>query len=176
MARDGDLLIAPPSLSHSTFAGTVIILARSEPAMGFVLNRTSGTVLNRIAPTVEQHGHSEIYWGGPVNTHTVWMLHSTDWRMHNSVDVNSQWAVTSNIQMFDRVNQVGWPQYWRVFAGCAVWQEGQLTREIEQLSSRDQGWLVAHAPPADQLLDTPHRDLWQASCEWAKIQAVAQWF
>lgn len=172
----GDLLIAPPSLSHSQFAGAVILLARGEPGMGFVLNRATTTELQRIAPLVTQHGHCEIYWGGPINTHTVWMLHSSDWSLHNTVEINSQWSVTSNMQMFDHVNHLGWPRHWRVFAGCSVWKAGQLQQEIDQLSSRDQGWLVAHAPSADQLLSTPHRDLWQASCEWAKTQAVAQWF
>ena len=172
----GDLLVAPPSLSHSEFAGSVVMMVSREPTMGFVLNQTTGTELKRIAPTLTQLSHREIYWGGPVNTATIWMLHTADWSMHNTVRMNDQWAVTSNQLMFEHVTQQGWPQYWRVFAGCSVWAPGQLEREVDQLSSRDQGWLVAHAPEPKTLLATNPRNLWQASCEWAKTQAVAQWF
>jgi putative AlgH/UPF0301 family transcriptional regulator len=173
----GDLLIAPPALNVSDFAGSVIMLVSVAPTMGFVLNHPSGVALSRIAPAITHYMDTEIYWGGPVNSTTVWMLHSNDWRMHNSVAVTDYWSVTSNIQMFDRLSQGEWPERWRVFSGCSVWARDQLTREIDQLTvgRRCQGWLTAREPRPEFVMDVEPSELWQQGTELSKAQAVSSW-
>jgi len=173
----GDLLIAPPTLTGTAYAGAVIMLASTNPTMGFVLNRPTGTPLSRIAPKLEQYMDTDIYWGGPVNVATIWMLHTNDWSMRNSVEISADMSVTSNMAMFDRLANGDWPEYWRVFAGSSVWTEGQLESEIIQLTDkpRSQGWLTAHTPDPHSILGVEHRDLWQIGCELAKEQAVSQW-
>lgn len=174
----GDLLVAPPSLNASTFSGSVVLLCSTNPTMGLVLNHPTGTPLSRIAPDIEEYMDTEIYWGGPVNVNTIWMLHTQDWSMHNTVDINTHWSVTSNQRMFNKLAQGEWPEYWRVFAGSSVWAPGQLEQEVQQLGQgpRAQGWLTAHSPQPESVLGTDYHELWQAGCEWVKNQAVAQWF
>jgi putative AlgH/UPF0301 family transcriptional regulator len=173
----GDLLIAPPALNVSDFAGSVILLINTLPAQGFVLNHPSGIALSRVAHEIETYMDSEIYWGGPVNSTTLWMLHSRDWTMHNTLPVTDYWSITSNLHMFDELALGNWPQRWRVFSGCCVWAPGQLDREIDQLTAghRCQGWLTARNPEHRLITDIDHSELWQTATELSKHQAVATW-
>jgi len=174
----GDLLIAPPSLRSSVWAGSVIMLTHQYPFQGLMLNKPTTVTTSKIAPEIEDYMDDDIYWGGPVDPAQIWMLHTRDWSMHNTEAVNRDWAITSNQRMFTALGQGQWPRYWRVFAGVSVWAPGQLEQEIQgtQPGPYSQGWLTLHQPPTDFIFTCPDSDLWQQATELSKQQAVSAWF
>lgn len=171
----GDLIIAPPTLTSNPFSGAVIMLAGIDPTFGFVVNKPASTPLKSIAPSLPGNLNAEVFWGGPVNSHTVWILHSKDWRMHNTVDISEYWALTTNINMFSVIADGYVPAHWRIFVGFSTWGPGQLAYEIDNLT-QSQGWIIAPNPPAFFVTTEKSKDLWQASIEISKTRAVDSWF
>jgi len=173
----GDLLIAPPSLRVTAWAGSVIMLTNTHPYQGLVINKPTDIPVSRITPGIESYMDTDIHWGGPVNLTTVWMLHSPDWEMYNTYPVGQHWAVTSNQHMFERVAQGDWPEHWRVCSGCSQWAPGQLEQEIDQVGQGmySQGWLTLHQPSPEFVFEHDSSDLWQAAIDQCRQQAVSAW-
>jgi putative transcriptional regulator len=177
----GMLLIAPPNMPDPRFKQSVILITQHG------INGTQGLCLNRPAPNtvntlIEPLGHKleddqQIYWGGPVATTTLWLLHENTWTSENTMEVNDDWALTSSLQMFDQIT-VDPPRQQRYCIGLSSWAPGQLEAEIvgQQPWHREASWLVAHSPAPADLFQIPTRDLWAFCCEISAKEAVANWF
>jgi putative transcriptional regulator len=118
-----------------------------------------------------------VYWGGPVNTHSLWMLHSTDWQCAHSQELSESWAVTSHARMLDQLTEPGGPRYSRFMLGHAVWAPGQLQAELEggQGWSQSQSWLTADNLGVEWLLEQSVEDLWNNTITISGHQAVDSW-
>lgn len=158
----GNLIIAPPSLTSTNFAKSVIMLLGRQPTLGFVLNKPSNILISSIFQDIPASMDDNIFWGGSENTNTVWILHTKDWRMYNTTDITDEWCVTSNIDMFSIIAKYTQPMYWRVFVGCTIWKTGQLELEIEQIEvdTTSQGWMIAPTQSAEFIMDCSYSDLW----------------
>ena len=101
----GDLLVAPPAIIDSRFDKTVLFLTHynSRGAFALCLNRLSDHTVNDILEPLDIHLTEDwpLYWGGPVQPNTIWMLHDPVWSVENTLPVNEHWSVTSHSQMFD---------------------------------------------------------------------------
>lgn len=174
----GDLLIAPPTVTSGAWAGTVIMLTHQHPWQGVTVNRSTDVAVSQLAPVIQHHQDDDVYWGGPVNSHTVFMLHTADWHLHNTVSINTQFRITTNQRMFQALSQGLWPGHWRVCVGQAQWAPGQLEQEIHALGQapRNQGWLVLSQPLVSTVFEHPVSALWQHAIDQCRSQAVAQWF
>lgn len=174
----GDLLIAPPSIRDPRFAKAVIMIAHDgEGTMGFCLNRPTELDLSAVMRDPSLEPAPQIYWGGPVNPNTIWMLHDATWHRRESHTVDLYWSITSHMQMFDGFDPDRRPERYRIFSGVSSWAPGQLISEIEGEPpwSRDHSWLILHAPDPDWLWNTEPEDLWITATTLCGQQAVAQW-
>ena len=181
MIDAGWLLIAPPNMPDPRFKQTVILITQHG------INGTQGLCINKPAPNtvntlIEPLGHSladdhQIYWGGPVATTTLWLLHENPWTSENTMEINDDWALTSSLQMFDQIT-LDPPREQRYCIGLASWAPGQLEAELQgdQKWSREASWLLAHSPGPSDLFQIPTRDLWAFCCELSGKEAVANWF
>jgi putative transcriptional regulator len=177
----GDLLISPPQMPDPRFQQTVIMLTHHDQhgSYGLCLNkRTDHTVQDLL----KDNPHScdlalPLYWGGPVNPTTVWMLHSRDWHMPNTIEVNDSWGMTSNLLMFDLLAQQSSPDQFRVFVGFATWAADQLIQEIqgEPPWKHESSWLIWRQPHSEQILEVDPNDLWTVSMDQCARQAVSNW-
>jgi len=177
----GDLLISPPQMPDPRFQRSVIMLTHHDAAgsYGLCLNkRTDHTVQDLL----RQSPHScdlelPLYWGGPVNPSTVWMLHSRDWYMPNTIEVNDSWAMTSNLLMFDVLTRQGLPEHFRVFVGFASWGADQLANELEGQAPwrHETSWLIWRQPHSEQIMEVAVEDLWEVSMNQCAKQAVSSW-
>ncbi|NEE01668.1 YqgE/AlgH family protein [Phytoactinopolyspora halotolerans] len=156
----GQLLVATPTLSGSTFESSVIYMLShdSDGALGVIVNRPSDVPIERLLPNWS-HVASEpdvIFQGGPVSTDSALglVLISGDGEPLGVRRVSGDVGVLD----LDTPAEVVEPAVGglRVFAGYAGWAPDQLEGEIEEGS-----WYVVDAEPEDAF--SQHADgLWRS--------------
>ena len=177
----GDLLIAPPKMVDPRFQKTVIMLTHhsEDGSLGLVLNKpTEHSVDDLVAEVgLTCPFNCDLFWGGPVNPQTVWMLHTPEWQLPTTHKFSMEWSMTSSMNMFHEMERTHKPDYFRMFFGFASWGPDQLVMELEGHGPwrRDSSWLVWHQPHGQQLLDVDSEDLWSVATEQCARQAVNSW-
>jgi putative transcriptional regulator len=151
----GQLLVAGPGLQDPNFRRTVVLVGEhgDEGAMGIVLNRPSGIVVEEaVPPLLELGGVDEIvYVGGPVQPQAIVVLGDFSEPDRAAVRVfDSIGFLPSEVEPDD----IGEISRARVFAGYAGWGAGQLEGELEEGS-----WILETAIPGDVFTDAPEQ-LW----------------
>jgi putative transcriptional regulator len=176
-----DLLIAPPNIPDPRFRRTVLMLTHEHRAGSFALciNRETGHTLKDLldGTGIDTNFNFPIYWGGPVNQSTVWMLHSDDWRIKETVPLPNGWAMTSNSNMFSKMSDGQLPRHFRIMFGFCSWGENQLRCELEGLGPwrKEHSWLVAKNLGTEWLFETPVDTLWESATTLCSHQAVDSW-
>jgi putative transcriptional regulator len=159
--RPGSLLVALPSLSDPTFAGTVVyVLDHSDSGtLGVVLGRPSQVEIRDVLPgwcdlAVEP---GVFHVGGPCETDTALCLATAS-------DVGPQDGalrrVAGEVYLVDLdgdpAELTGRLDGLRVFAGYAGWSPGQLAGEIAEGA-----WACVAGRPDDVLTPLAGPDLWR---------------
>lgn len=178
-----DLLIAPPSMPDARFRQRVLMVTHDHHAGSFALcvNRPTAHTL----ADVLQHNNMDlvnppplpVYWGGPVSPHSLWMIHSTDWSIEDTVTISQQWAMTSSASMFHCLADGDVPTHSRIVMGYCAWAQGQLSAELNGHGAWTQhsSWLVAQNLGPDWLLEQAPEDLWSSATTLCSHQAVDSW-
>lgn len=177
----GDLLVAPPAMVDSRFEKTVLFLTHNNDvgSLAFCLNKQTDHTVNYILKeiNIQLENNIPLFWGGPVNQNTIWMLHSKDWKIENTIDINKDWSLTSHVSMFHCLADGDEPEKFRVFFGQSSWGPGQLRGELEGDPpwSKNHSWLVVKKPNSDWLLQTSPKNLWISSTTLCGEQAIETW-
>jgi len=146
-ARDtltGQLLIAMPAMPDPRFAHSVIFMCMHDErgAMGIIVNQVvDGLDFEKL---LEQVGIEDappkrriaIHVGGPVETGRGFVLHSSDYGLDSTLDVEGGIRLTQSIEVLKEISRGGGPRQCLLALGYAGWGPGQLEREIRQ-----NGWL-----------------------------------
>lgn len=164
------------------FNKTVMLLAsHHNTSMAFCLNRKTkfnlSNVLSEINLEMPIDQDTQLFWGGPVFTNTVWLLHDNEWSHDASVVINDHWSVCSHQSMFNEFVQGNFPKKYRITFGCASWAPGQLEQELsgEYPYSKSHSWLILEEPDPTWLLDCDIDNLWIQSTEQCSKEAVRNW-
>lgn len=177
----GDLLVSPPNLPDPRFDRTVIMLTYNNHrgSFGLCLNRQTEHTVNEILTPLDISLPLDhpLYWGGPVNPTTVWMLHDTGWSVDATVPVDERWSITSNTSMFEKLSRGDWPGRFRVFFGHSSWAPGQLQQELTggETWNHNHSWLTIKDPDPIWLNDCDPEQLWTTACSTCRQQAVEGW-
>lgn len=158
----GQFLIATPSMGDPRFERTVILMVRHDKdgAIGLVVNRP---VAERpLTELLDLLGDKDapvnrtvrIFAGGPVQPELGFVIHSTDYRGPQTVDVNSRVAVTSSRDILRDIGAGKGPQKSLIAFGYAGWGPGQLEGELERRS-----WVTASAGQT-LIFDEDRERLW----------------
>ena len=179
--RPGDLVVAPPKMRDSRFQNTVIMITNQTKGskFGLCLNRPTRHTVQDLAheqPLITGHDFT-LYWGGPVNPQTIWMLHSSEWAVPETHAITDHWSMTSSMNMFHQLDEGDLPQHFRICYGFCAWAPEQLEAEIEARHpwQSQNSWLVWHQPHDQQILDVEEDQLWRVATEQCSIQTVATW-
>ena len=181
MPNPGDLLIAPPLIPDTRFRKSVMLVANDNHGGTFALcmNRpTNHTIKDLLIDTgFDTNINFPLYWGGPVSPTTIWMAHSLDWEIERTIQVNEQWAITSNINMFSHLADGDYPENFRLMLGYTSWGPGQLKAELRGLPpwNHNHSWLVAESSTPGWVLEQPVEDVWLNSIELSSHSAVDAW-
>ena len=159
----GQLLIASPRMGDPRFDQTVILIVRhsQEGAVGLVLNRPLGerplaSVLEMLGEKENSVGGSvQVFAGGPVQPEIGFVVHSTDYRRAETIDIDGRVAMTSTPEILRDMGHDKGPQKSLVLFGYAGWGPGQL--EVELASG---AWFIAPEEPA-LVFDEDRQKLWE---------------
>ena len=159
----GQLLIAAPTIGDPRFAHTVILMVRHDRqgAFGIVINRPVGE--SPIASLLEGAGEDvsgisgnlRIFSGGPVQQELGFVVHSTEYRLDETLDVDGRVAMTANRLVLRDIGHNRGPVKSLFALGYAGWGPGQLEGEIAR---RD--WFTTPAEPR-LIFDDDRANLWE---------------
>ncbi len=173
----GQLLIAAPGMGDPRFAQTVILMVRHDRtgAFGIVINRPMGerSLAGLLAALGDQDagadqrnlGNVKVFAGGPVQPELGFVLHSTDYRLPDTTDIDGRIAMTGNREILRAIaskageapgtsDRAG-PQHSLIAFGYAGWGPGQLEGELAQ-----RAWFAAPADPK-LVFDEARDKLWE---------------
>jgi putative transcriptional regulator len=134
----GQLLIAAPALQGSPFERTVILMAQHsrEGALGVVINRPLGE--RPLAGLLQAFGadatgvtdNVRVFLGGPVSPEIGFVVHSADYRLANTIDIDGKVALTAAPDVLRDIAHRKGPGKSLVAFGYAGWGPSQLDGEI----------------------------------------------
>lgn len=179
----GQLLIAPPLMPDLRFQTSVMVLCHHSHTGSFALgvNQPTGMTVNDIVDELELDFQCSlnfpVYYGGPVYQGSVWMIHSAEWWVDQTLSVNESWSITSHNSMFHCLADGDTPREFRFCHGFASWAPGQLDREMRSEPPLNSGssWIVGEDPGPEWLFNQPEDQLWETATLKAQHQAVDAW-
>lgn len=159
----GQLLVASPDIGDPRFEHTVILLLRHQlsGAIGIVINRPIeeqplASLLRALGDDAAGiEGKALLFAGGPVEPTIGFVLHSTDYRRAQTLDVAPNVAVTSSREILSDIAHHAGPEKTLIAFGYSGWGPGQLEGEIEQ-----HAWFTAPADPK-LIFDEARDKVWQ---------------
>jgi len=152
--RKGRILIAEPFLPGSYFNRSVVLLVShsDKGAVGFILNKKIDFPLNEVVNDLSNFP-SDVSIGGPVNTDTVYFIHSLGSDFSGSIHIKDNLYWGGDFEELKRRINFGLvePNQVRFFLGYSGWDKGQLEEEL-----RENSWLVSEIRQKD-IMDGPSR-------------------
>ena len=134
----GQLLIAAPTMGDPRFQQTVILLVWHDHtgAMGIVVNRPLRE--RPLAALLEALGDKDaapagsvpIFAGGPVQPELCFVLHSAEYRLPVTIDIDGRVALTSSREILRDIGNKHGPKHSLIAFGYAGWGPGQLEDEL----------------------------------------------
>ena len=136
-------LIATEKMNDNRFKKTVITMLESDKdgAWGFVINRPLGIIplVMLIDPSLSSSKERErlyevdilIFWGGPVEEKTVFVLHSNEYQSESTKNYGDISISQDYDILFDIAENKG-PEKSLVILGYSGWGGGQLEGEMER--------------------------------------------
>lgn len=179
--KTGSLLIAPPKMPDKRFTETVNLVTHYGKDNAFALCtnvRTSLFVTNITTELgIKSCDKIPIYWGGPVDPNTIWMVHDSNWSCKGTAQCNEKWSLSSSTDMIYEIANNNRPEYYRIFSGHCAWGKDQLNREIAGKSpfNKNNAWLIADNPGLEWLFKTKVDSLWYESTLVCAEQTVKHW-
>ncbi len=136
-------LIATKKMRDDRFEKTVIIMLESDEdgAWGLVINKPLGSipVALLIDPSLSTSKEREelyklkipIFWGGPVETEKIFVLHSKEYRSKTTRHYKDVAITQDHFILLDIIKNNG-PEKSLVILGYSGWGDGQLEGEMER--------------------------------------------
>ena len=159
----GQLLIASPNIGDPRFAHTVILMVKHDKdgALGITINRPRGE--RSIASLLEAPGEDvsgiegtlRIFAGGPVQPELGFVVHSTEYRRDETIEVDEHVAMTASRQILRDIGHHRGPQKSLFALGYAGWAAGQLEAELAH-----HDWFTAPEEPK-LIFDDDRATLWE---------------
>ena len=135
-------LIATKKMGDIRFKKTVILMLEhdTEGALGIVVNKPLGKItLGSLISHVDDKSINKkelynikmpIYWGGPVDSNKILILHSNDYKNQSTKEYNNL-SISSDLITLVEIAEKKGPKKSLVLLGLAAWNAGQLDGEIE---------------------------------------------
>ena len=135
-------LIASPQILDSRFKESVILLLYHNKfgALGLVINKQEEKIsmlelfddTKMLRPDDLVNRELTIFWGGPINTHHLFFIHSSDYKSKNSIILNEDFIVTRSAEVLYDIAKNKGPKEFIIIKGFSVWSPGQLNEELNR--------------------------------------------
>ena len=164
----GKFLVADPAMPDPRFAGTVIFLiehSAERGAVGIIVNRpasrrTLAELLGALGLGQPQDEATrareiELFWGGPVELNTAFVLHSDEVKLESTTPVAPGVALSPPKDVLAAMVEGRGPARLLLAVGYAGWSPGQLEAELKET-----GWAVVTIG-AEFLFGADHAGKWE---------------
>ena len=161
-----------PQLADPNFRRAVILVVHhdEDSTFGLVLNREVELSIRELCESLEFDWNgetsAEVAWGGPVESHTGWVLFQDDLETDVEADhisrLDGELCFAGSMDVLQQLAERP-PQDLRIFLGYTGWGEGQLESELAQGA-----WVVAPLSP-DVVFDVPVDEMWNHVLREMKI-------
>jgi putative transcriptional regulator len=123
------IIIATPNIKGSEYNHTVIYIAtdNEDGSIGFMLNQP---IDPSRTPETNWTYNNTVYYGGPADNYYGVILHSSDYRQHDSVVLNPMLYYSSSTQILHHINYGGGPNNHGMFVGYSKWTPNTLKEQI----------------------------------------------
>ena len=136
-------LIATEKMTDNRFNKTIIVMLGSDKdgAWGLVVNKPIGSMpiallMDPSLGTSEEREelykiYIKVFWGGPVSTKDIFVLHSNEYRSNSTKDYEGFSISSDHNILFDVAKNKG-PEKSLIILGYSGWGNGQLEGEMER--------------------------------------------
>ncbi len=131
-------LLSTPLVACSYFGKSIVYIFShtKDKTIGFTINKQAST---RVTNTLKEKTilkilpeNTPIYCGGPVNENLVTVLHSSEYKIKNTLNVGGSLSLTENQTIIEDIANNKGPEYYMILQGCSTWVKNQLAKEIEK--------------------------------------------
>lgn len=151
MRIEEKLLVALPNIKADVFHKSVVYLHQydSEGAIGFILNKKYPTSKSKIiANQLNIPDWNKIYYGGPVQTTSGFVLHSADYHGDTTNRLYDDVYFTPGNHILTDLQQGHGPERFMIVLGHAGWGAGQLAAELSgQYPYKGSNWVITEPTP-----------------------------
>jgi len=155
----GKMLISMPHLADPRFYHTTLAMYKHDDdgAGGVIFNKPAKTIILSdlfgdmgISLLPDMH-EIPVYYGGPVNTNQVFVLHSHDYLDRDTVPVCAGISMTTNRHILTAIANKTGPDKYKICLGHAVWGPRQLESELSGAWQHNElsSWLYNELTPHD---------------------------
>lgn len=176
MIKSGTILIAPPSVQHNLWGGSVILLTDTERenSVGLIINKDSRMSIpefgNRLNYDLD-HIPGMLHIGGPERQTSFSVLHSSEWSCKNTFKINDYFSISSNDDILKRFQEGDEPEQWRMFLGMCVWPTAKLKKQIsgELTGKTNINWCTSSCD-LELIFETELEDIWDNALERCSLE------
>ena len=173
------LLAANPNNPRDDLERAVILLTSHTAgiSIGLQINRL---VNNLTLPSVAHNlgvwyqGDDAVYYGGNSGANKIHIIHSSDWSGPTTVNINEDISISNDITILAAISQSEGPELYRACAGHWVWENGDLTRQLEDRDSLHKWEPVPVS--LDNIFSSDGDQQWRSILEESARHQVALWF
>ena len=125
------------------FKKSVIVMIESDKngAWGLAINKPIGSIPLGKLINISDHSNVKkkdlfdvkipIFWGGPVERHNIFILHSKEYKSETTINYNNI-SISSDYKTLIEIADNKGPKKKLVIIGISSWGEGQLEGEMEK--------------------------------------------
>ena len=153
------LIISMPHLNDTIFSKSVILINEfnDNGTMGFIINKPISKDISSSILFSDQFNDKikdNIYFGGPVDLNSCFILHDKTYKLDNSEIITSNLYLTSNKQIIKDIEDKKGPEVFQFQIGYSGWDKGQLEKEI-----KNGDWLIIKNPD-NFIFEVPNKKKW----------------
>ena len=140
MIYEGSFIYSSSGMGDGNFYKSLVYVDthNGDGARGWIVNKElEARIAQKLRVGMKLNGQLPIYYGGPVDVNSVFILHTPDVIIHSTQQINTELCVTRDKQMIEMFNVDQYPKKWKIVVGHSSWGAGQL--ESEMLGSRTRG-------------------------------------
>ena len=138
-----NLLVATKEMRDPRFKKSVIVMIESDKngAWGLAINKPIGSIPLGKLINISDHSNVKkkdlfdvkipIFWGGPVERHNIFILHSKEYKSETTINYNNI-SISSDYKTLIEIADNKGPKKKLVIIGISSWGEGQLEGEMEK--------------------------------------------
>ena len=162
-----------PHLQDPFFGKSVIFICEhtKEGAMGLIVNhpfkkKDTKTLFANFYEENIFKSISTLYFGGPVLIEAGIVLHSSECKKKETIQISDDFSLTGYKYIQKDFNTKKYPKFYKLILGHAGWAKGQLEGEIEQ------GDWFLQPTTKNFIFNTPDELMWNHAIKGLGIQTT----